>query len=83
MPETLTLSLRENSSRSRDTFNAGGPPAAKATRPPLFVPTQQLYYWTKDWQAGELEALRDLAEGRSQTFPNGTAAADWLLSDEE
>jgi hypothetical protein len=82
MPEPLTLSLTENAARSRGFF-ATTIPTAKATSPPLVVPSRQLYYWTKEWQAGEAEALADIAEGRARTFPNGTAAADWLLSDED
>jgi hypothetical protein len=50
-------------------------------RPPLFVPRSQLYFWTRSWQAGEAEALRELADGEFFTFSDGTAAAEWLLDD--
>lgn len=50
---------------------------------PLFVPREQLYYWTHDWQNGEREALGDLAEGRFHTFPTGREAALWLLGDDQ
>jgi hypothetical protein len=75
MLEMLTLPTTANASES-------GKSAARRTAP-LFVPRGQLYYWSNPWQTGENDALRDLAEGRFRTFPNGSAAAAWLLSDEE
>lgn len=57
--------------------------ATGARRVPLFIARNQLYYWTCAWQEGEAEALRDLEEGRYRTFPNGRAAAAWLLRDDE
>jgi hypothetical protein len=80
--DVLTLPLLENGSRSRDTV-APGATATGPGRPPLFVPKAQLYYWTKEWQRGEAEALSDLEEGRFRTFPDGTSAARWLLADED
>ncbi len=50
---------------------------------PLFVPRQQLYYWTRKWQDGEHEALGELSEGQGRTFPDGASAAAWLLDDED
>ena len=48
---------------------------------PLFVPRSQLYYWTREWQDGEAEALREIAEGKCRTFKDGSAAAAWLLGE--
>jgi hypothetical protein len=83
VPDLLLIPLRENADQSRAVVEATFASTGKHDRPPLFVPRSQLYYWTKEWQAGEAEALEDLREGRSRTFPNGTAAADFLLSDED
>jgi hypothetical protein len=52
-------------------------------RVPLFVPRSQLYYWTKDWQDGESEALADIAAGHVSRFPTGADAASWLLRNED
>lgn len=54
-----------------------------APRIPIFVPSGQLYYWTKEWQDGEAEALRDIRAGRVRRFSSGADAADWLLGDED
>jgi hypothetical protein len=83
MPETHTVDLPfhataelQASVRLPETFTA-----ATGQRPPLFVPRDQLYYWTREWQSGEAEALRELAEGDFFTFHDGTSAAEWLLDD--
>jgi len=48
-------------------------------RPPLFVPSDQLYYWTRRWQDGENEALVDLEAGRSRVFDNVNELARYLI----
>ncbi len=50
---------------------------------PFFVPRDQAYYWTLAWQRDEAEALREIAEGNTQRFASGAAAAEWLLANEE
>jgi len=50
---------------------------------PLFVPIRQLYYWSREWQNGENDALGHLEAGRFKTFPDGALAARWLVADEE
>jgi hypothetical protein len=82
MNDLLEISAHENGAQSRLIVAATVASTGK-NRPPLFVSRKQLYYWTKEWQAGEAEALRDVAEGRSRTFESGADAADWLLSDED
>jgi hypothetical protein len=52
-------------------------------RAPLFVPRNQAYFWTAEWQAGEREALAELANGEGRRFDSGAAAAAWLLSDDD
>ncbi|MBA3246209.1 MAG: hypothetical protein H0T61_13680 [Actinobacteria bacterium] len=76
------------------TFETTGPPASvelpvfetSSAGPsrdvPLFVPRNQAYYWTEEWQAGEAEALRELAEGKVIRFGSGAEAAQWLLADD-
>lgn len=83
MPDPVLIPLRENAEQTSNVVEATFASTGVHERPPLFVPLGQLYYWTKEWQAGEAEALLDLREGRSRTFRDGTAAADFLLSDED
>ena len=33
-------------------------------RPQIHIPRDQAYFWTKKWQAGELEAEEDVRAGR-------------------
>jgi hypothetical protein len=49
---------------------------------PLFVPFGQDYFWTTEWQRGEAEALREIANGDVHRFVSGEAAVRWLLSDD-
>jgi hypothetical protein len=74
MTEMLTLPREANASQGVK---------GEAPSVPLFVPQGQLYYWSNEWQDGENEALNDLAAGRFRTFATGSAAAAWLLRDED
>jgi hypothetical protein len=49
---------------------------------PFFVPFGQDYFWTAEWQHGEAEALREIANGDLRRFSSGEAAIRWLLSDD-
>ena len=44
----------------------------------LRTAAEQSYFWTPEWQAGEREAERDLAEGRVQTFNTMDEMLDFL-----
>ena len=50
---------------------------------PVGVPRTQFYYWTRNWQEGEREALDALARGEFRRFENGDDAVRWLLSDDD
>ncbi len=50
---------------------------------PLIVPIGQAYYWTRAWQESERQAVRDLGEGNSMTFPDMDAAIAFLFSEDE
>jgi hypothetical protein len=50
---------------------------------PLFVPHNQGYYWTLEWQRNEVVALQEIAEGKARRFGSGAEAAAWLLSDDD
>jgi hypothetical protein len=52
-------------------------------RVPLFIPRDQLYYWTREWQRGEAEADGELLRGEGVSFDNPQDALRWLDSPEE
>jgi len=54
----------------------------KRRRVPMFIPTDQVYYWSTQWQRDEAESLADLKAGRAQTFNDPQDAIRHLLSDE-
>lgn len=43
--------------------------------------SDQSYYWTPEWQAGERQAERELASGQVQTFTSVTAGLAWLMTE--
>lgn len=47
--------------------------------PPLVIPESQEYYWTSEWQAGEREALAEIAAGQTKEFESAQEAVRWLL----
>lgn len=48
----------------------------------MFVPTDQVYYWSSLWQAGEAETRANLAVGNAKTFDDPLDAVRHLLSDD-
>ena len=46
---------------------------------PSFIPADQEYYWSGEWQESERRALDDIAAGRTRTFANPTDAVRYLL----
>lgn len=51
--------------------------------PIRWLPTDQEYYWSADWQAGEQETLRELAAGGGVEFDNTADLMHWLFSADE
>jgi hypothetical protein len=81
---TLAIPLHANLSGGPEHVELGGETYSTVRRRmPFFVTRDQLYYWTREWQAGEREALQDLKKGDFRRFPDGTSAAEWLLTDED
>ena len=50
---------------------------------PRVIPISQAYYWTREWQEGEAEALRDLETGNSRVFADPRDAIRYLLGPDE
>lgn len=53
-----------------------------AGSPPPVIPDGQEYYWSDEWQAGELESLAELSAGLGQTFESSEAALRFLFDTE-
>jgi hypothetical protein len=49
---------------------------------PPFIPADQAYFWSAQWQDDEREALAEIAAGNTQSFADPSAAIRYLLSDE-
>jgi len=81
MTATLELPLQPNAEQQAETQLHLGEDSTSFVGPalPLFVPSDQLYYWTRKWQEGEKEALADLEAGRSRVFDNPDDLARYLL----
>ena len=48
-----------------------------------FVPPNQAYYWTPEWQEGEAEAEREIRRGEIRRFTNLKDALRWLDNSED
>ena len=57
-------------------------PRSPGTPPPV-IPAGQEYYWTPEWQAGEREALAELAAGQGRTFDTVDDALRYLFSTDD
>jgi hypothetical protein len=44
--------------------------------------TDQLYYWTDEWQANEALAIEEIRTGKARVFDNADEAIKWLMSAE-
>ncbi len=76
---TLAVPLRPNAEQTNARISITGESFASGDhRPPRFVPRDQIYYWTRKWQDGEKEALRDLESGRSRVFVDLNELAQYL-----
>lgn len=52
-------------------------------RMPLFVPREELFFWTGPWQDGEEESAAEREAGNLRTFDDPRDLFTWLLSDGE
>jgi hypothetical protein len=50
------------------------------TRLPLFVPRDDLFFWTSAWQEGERESAAEREAGNLRTFEDPKDLFRWLLS---
>lgn len=52
-------------------------------QPVITIPKDQAWFWTKEWQEGELEAERDIKSGNLKVFHSAEEAIAHLRSEEE
>lgn len=50
---------------------------------PFLIPSDQVYYWTSAWQAGERETREDMAVGDTVKFTDARSAIAWLFSSDD
>jgi hypothetical protein len=48
-----------------------------------WLPPEQEYYWTEEWQSAEREARDDIASGRGVRFETAEDVIHWLMSSDE
>jgi len=48
-----------------------------------WLPRDQEYYWTEEWQAGEQESRAELTAGGGVRFENAEDAIRWLMRTDE
>jgi hypothetical protein len=84
---TTVISARQSEERPSSvtlpSFATAYSDSQKPRSIPLFIPSDQAYYWTLAWQRAEAESLREIVEDRATQFESGAAAAEWLLSGDE
>ena len=66
-----------------DSPSQSSTPEPRPRRVPLFVPRREAYYWTREWQDDEAEALKELERGEGRVFDDPKEAVRWLRSPED
>jgi hypothetical protein len=66
-----------------DAPSYGSAPDLMPRHTPFFVPRWEAYYWTREWQRDEAEALKELRRGESRVFFDPKEAVRWLRSEED
>lgn len=66
-----------------DSPSRSSAPETAPRRVPLFVTRNEAYYWTREWQHDEAEALRELERGEGRVFHDPKDAVRWLRSPED
>jgi hypothetical protein len=58
-------------------------PRRVPTHMPAFVPSDELFFWTRAWQEGERESAAEREAGNLRTFENPRDLLSWLLRPED
>lgn len=59
------------------------PPASSLEQPPLFVPRDELFFWSCEWQEGERESADARARDQLRVFESARELLDWLDTPED
>lgn len=80
-----TVELNPNSATGSTSAPLGLLPAATnpGQRPPLFAARDEVFFWTREWQAGERESAAEREAGNMRTFGNADDLLAWLRAPEE
>ena len=88
--ETITLRADELTGEGRARTDVRADSASQSSAPdrvprgvPLFIPRAEAYYWTREWQRDEAEALQELERGEGSVFHDPKDAVRWLRSPED
>lgn len=65
-----------------DSPSRSSAPEVAPRRTPLFVTRNEAYYWSREWQSDEAEALQELERGEGKVFHDPREAVRWLRSPE-
>jgi hypothetical protein len=94
MTESLTINASTTNAESSpdevsiasDSQSSSFVPQRLPRRVPLFIPRDQAYYWSSEWQESIQQSYAELEAGEYVDFddPNDPdAVVRWLLSDED
>ena len=91
MTEPLVVNLNTTTTRSSEEELRADPRSQSWSfvsermprRVPLFMPRDQRYYWSREWQQAEAEADAELRRCEGVTFDNPQDAFRWLDSPED
>lgn len=80
---TLKISPETATTEARRSVSVTSTRAESNTRPPLMVPRDELFFWTRAWQEGERESAEERRRGNVRTFSTGEDLISWLRSDDD
>lgn len=87
MTETLMTQNNNAAASGHDELRPGAAasnvPRSHGRRVPLFVPQDELFFWTSKWQKGERDSTEGREAGEVVEFDSATDLLKWLLSDED
>ncbi len=50
---------------------------------PIFIPRDEQFFWTREWQEGEKESAAEREAGQLRIFKDGKGLLEWLDADED
>lgn len=78
----MTLGYLSDGSIGNSSVGVGSSVSIGGGVPVGAIPKDELFYWTRKWQAGEQESAEARAAGDVKDFATGREAVRWLLSED-